>query len=179
MRELFLTLQKWKTPIDILIVLIGYSRSKDIAISEQLTEDPLFRSMQTFYRNLSVFAREVMFIQKQHLKFHDNPLRTVFGRLKYGQNLDKIGDPLNYHLAQYPNMRRRLEAVDCGKKCVKLDWTELLCNSTDDRFCSSVHPNSGLLFYIDEHHTSAIGSFIQGQHMRRVYDQRITRSRQT
>ncbi|KAI6185684.1 hypothetical protein M3Y98_00050500 [Aphelenchoides besseyi] len=167
MRELFLTLREWKKPIDILIVLIG--RSKDIAIaSEQLTEDPLFRSMQIFYGNLSVFARQMMFIQKQHLKFHDNPLRTVFGRLKYGRALGRIGDPLNYHLAQYPNMRRRLEAVDCGKSCVKLDWTEFWCNKTNDRFCSSIHPTSGLLFYIDEHHTSPIGSFIQGQHMRRI-----------
>ncbi|KAI6230024.1 hypothetical protein M3Y99_01110800 [Aphelenchoides fujianensis] len=146
LHDLPLTLAQWKEPID---------------------------QFQSFYGNLSRVAREVVFVQQSHPTFRSNPLRAVFGRLKFGQKLGAIGDPLSYSLSRYPQIERRLAAVDCGPKCERMDWTSVWC---PQGFCSPVNPKSGLLFFIDEHHLSPLGSLRQAEEMRAVYERRIKRS---
>jgi hypothetical protein len=44
-------------------------------------------------------------------------------------------------------MRRRVDAVQCGRKCIKVDWTDVWCQKD---FCSAIDTERNLAYFIDE-----------------------------
>ncbi|KAI6190406.1 Metalloendopeptidase [Aphelenchoides bicaudatus] len=145
-----------------------YSRTKDVPINGDIKKDPLFKSMQNFYKRLSKIPKQVMFIQNQHMSFEQKPARKLVNRLKFGKPAGQIGNSLQYQLSQYSQINQRIKAVNCGKKCLKLDWTKIWCSSKD--FCSAIDSTKKISYFIDENHPSWFGSIRQAKYMRQLYD---------
>lgn len=67
-------------------------------INQNLEEDSLYKSMQSFYERLGQIPAQIMFIQTQHLNFERKPVRELVNQLRYGQQARPIGNSLKVGL---------------------------------------------------------------------------------
>lgn len=60
--------------------------------------------------------------------------------------------------------------LDCGEKCIKVDFIDLWCGKDENAFCSVVDQTNGMLDFNDDQHISPLGSLKQAKLMRRKYE---------
>jgi hypothetical protein len=45
-----------------------------------------------------------------------------------------------------------MSKVDCGKRCIKMDFIDLWCGHAENGYCSAVDKKNGMLNFNDDHH---------------------------
>jgi hypothetical protein len=127
--------------------------------------------MQAFYQNLSQVPREAMIVQELGVLFKDKIYEVFMSKLKTGKDYLKIGDNRKNVLSRSPDVRKRMKLLDCGPKCIKMNWVDFWCGKKDDGFCPAVDEKSGLLYFLDTNHPSPLGAVHQGNHMLQKYQE--------
>jgi hypothetical protein len=62
------------------------------------------------------------------------------------------------------------------EKCIKLKFIDFWCGKNDSSFCHSAQEN-GLIYFADQHHPSAYGSFFNAEHMKGLFETFIERKK--
>lgn len=60
--------------------------------------------------------------------------------------------------------------VECGDKCIKMDFIDVWCGHDEKAYCLAVDQTNGILQFNDETHISPLGSLVQAKAMRSKYD---------
>ncbi|KAI6212522.1 hypothetical protein M3Y94_00035800 [Aphelenchoides besseyi] len=164
-------LRSFNHPIDIIIVGIAYT-STDPDLRGNLTTDSVFREMQKFFNELNNIAREIVIIPQIHVLFSTPYRKVLQRRLQNQQSLEIFRLPYEVVVQQKPNNRKRLDAVRCSK-CVLFNHMDVLC-SRKNGYCDPIDHKQRISLMYDQRHPSLYGSFFYGEHLRRIYDQKMT-----
>ncbi|KAI6224501.1 hypothetical protein M3Y99_01391200 [Aphelenchoides fujianensis] len=164
----------WHEPIDIAIVLFGfvdYGLKQDLPLADPLEEDLMLSELQTFYSAVSNATREAVLIGDVNLLWDQNPLRTIQQAVLAKKEVGSIRETKEKQLAHLPNIRKRMQMIDCPR-CQVVDWLDLWCSA---KWCDALDRRK-LSFFMDTHHPTSFGSMFVADRLLRTYEN-ITRTR--
>ena len=121
-------------------------------------------------------GRKMTILPSLNARFSNAPVRLVQSRLKRGEDANAIGESRAQLVAFLPQLRAQLAryASEC-ERCVRVEWLELWCNTTDE-FCRAVDTRNQMLLFVDCHHVSLLGALHAADFLYRAYEARIAAS---
>ncbi|KAI6238854.1 hypothetical protein M3Y99_00642800 [Aphelenchoides fujianensis] len=157
----------WNEPIDIAIVLFGfvdYGPKEDLPLADPLEEDLMLSELQTFYSAVSNATREAVLIGGVNLLWDQNPLRTIQQAVLAKKEVGAIRERREKQLAHLPNIRKRMQLIDCPR-CRVVDWLDLWCSA---EWCDALDQRK-LSFFMDTHHPTSFGSMFVADRLLQTY----------
>ncbi|KAI6237962.1 Acyltransferase [Aphelenchoides besseyi] len=166
------TLRQWKSPIDVIIIAMTYPDESDPPIHGNLTDDPYFQELSSFYGALSEIAQKLVIVPQIHFKTGVSPHLQILNRkLLYGQNLNIFHTTVTKQLKRLPRTRKRIDALECSK-CKIFEFNNVWCRQSDE-VCDTIDFRSHVSYFFDSHHVNALGSLKVGYEMRKFYDKHV------